>query len=87
MYIDKQKKKNDYPEGVYFGEVLHADDTILIGKDHKEVQKVLQKMEEISKEYGLSLNREKSVHLRINNNNSRVEFKNRMKMPTEEDTT
>ena len=53
------EKREDYPEGVELGEVLYADDTILIGKDHKEVQKVLQKIQEISKEYGLSLNKEK----------------------------
>ena len=97
------EKRNDYPEGVDFGEVLYADDTILIGKDHKEVQKVVQKIEEISKEYGLSLNREKCVHLRMpieedklrkmqmtaeeKDNDCRVKFKNGMKMPTEEDTT
>ena len=82
----ERRKKNDYPEGVDFGEVLYADDTILIGKSHKKVQKVLQEIEEASKEYGLTLNKEKCIHLRINNNN-RVEFRNKMKMPTEEDTT
>ena len=45
------EKSNDYPEGVDFGEVLYADDTVLIGKDHREVQKVLQKIERISQEY------------------------------------
>ena len=61
-----EEKRTDYPEGVDFGEVLYADDKILIGKSHKEVQKVLQKIEEASKEYGLTLNKEKCVHLRIN---------------------
>ena len=44
------ERRNDYPEGVDFGKVLYADGTILIGKDHKEVQKVLQKIEGFSQE-------------------------------------
>ena len=80
------EKREDYPDGVDFGEVLYADDTILVRKDPKEVQKVLQNFEEVSKEYGLSLNKEKCVHLRISNN-SRFEFKDKMKMPNEDDTT
>ena len=36
------EKRKDYPEGVGFGEVLYADDTILIGTDPQKVQKVLQ---------------------------------------------
>ena len=80
------EERTDYPEGVDFGEVLYANDTILIGKDHKKVQKVFQRIEETSKEYGLTLNKEKCVNLTINNEN-RVEFRDKMKMPTEEDTT
>ena len=80
------EKRKDYPEGIDFGEVLYADDTILIGKDAEEVQKVLQKIEEVSKEYGLILNKGKVIHLRINNEN-RVEFKDKKQMPTEDDTT
>ena len=80
------EQRKDYPEGIDFGEVLYADDTILIGKSSKEVQKVLQKIKEVSKKYGLALNKDKCVHLRINNTN-RVEFKDKKKMPTEEDTT
>ena len=82
----QEEKRNDYPEGVDVGEVLYAGDTILIGKSHKEVQKVLQEIEKVSKEYGLTLNKEKCIHLRIDNNN-RVEFRDKMIMPTEEDTT
>ena len=51
--------RNHYVDGINFGEVLYADDTILLGKEHKEVQKVLHRIEEISKQYGLALNREK----------------------------
>ena len=80
------ERREYYPEGVDFGEVLDADDTILIGKNHKEVQKVLQEIEDISKEYGLTLNKEKCIHSRINNN-SRVEFSDIMMMATEGDTT
>ena len=80
------EQRTDYPEGINFGEVLYADETILIGKDAKEVQKVLQRIEEISKTYGLALNKDKCVHLRINNR-SRVKFKDGKQMPTEEDTT
>ena len=79
------EKRKDYPEGIDFGEVLYADDTILSGKDAKQVQKVLQKIEEVSREYGLTLNKEKCVHLRISNNN-RVEHKDKKQMPVEDDT-
>ena len=64
--------------------MLYADDTVLLGKNHEEVQRVSHKIEETSKQYGVTLNREKCVHPRINNN-SRVAFNNNMKMPTEED--
>ena len=37
------EKGTDYPEGVDFGEVLYADDTILIGKNAKEVEKVFER--------------------------------------------
>ena len=50
------------------------------------MKKVLHGTEETSKQHGLGLNREKCVHLRINNT-SRVEFNNKARMPTEEDTT
>ena len=74
------QKRVDYPNGVDFGEVLYAGDTILIGKDPEEVQKVLQKIE-VSKECGLSLNKDKCVHLRISSN-SRVELKDKQRCPT-----
>ena len=80
------ERRTDYPDGIDFGEVLYADDTILIGKDAKKVQRVLQRIEEISKTYGLALNKDKCVHLRINNR-KRVKFKDGKQMPTEEDTT
>ena len=37
------EKREDYPNGVDFGEARYADDAILIGKNHEEVKKVLQK--------------------------------------------
>ena len=71
-------QRTDYPNGVNFGEVPYANDTILLGKDHKEVQKVFHWIEEVSKHYGLALNKGKCVHLRINNA-SRVNLKNNVK--------
>ena len=40
----QEDKREDYPEGVDFGEVLYADDTILIGTDHKELERILRKI-------------------------------------------
>ena len=80
------EKRTDYLEGVDFGEVLYADDTILIGKNAKVAGKVLQKIEETFKEYGISPNKDKCVHVRINNK-SRVKSNDDMEISTEEDTT
>ena len=47
MYMYMCMCTESYPNGVDFGEVLYAEDAILIGKNHEEVQKVLQKIEDL----------------------------------------
>ena len=39
---DEMPDRNDLPDNVDFREVLYADDTILIGKDHTKITQALQ---------------------------------------------
>ena len=44
VVADRKKtseERGDFQENVEFGEVLHADDTILLGKEHENVDKNL----------------------------------------------
>eukprot|EP00973_Karenia_brevis_P075723 10523062-Karenia_brevis.AAC.1 len=55
------------PIGLDQNAVFYADDTILVGTQPRELQKVLHAIEAISKDYGLRLNEKKCEHVAINN--------------------
>eukprot|EP00973_Karenia_brevis_P092619 12413267-Karenia_brevis.AAC.1 len=77
-------EKSDKPNGVGFTEVLYADDTILLGKDPKQIQEALHNIEDHSKKYGLALNTNKCTHLRFNSIKG-ITYKDKTKMPIEEE--
>ena len=46
------EKRKDYPEGIYFGAVFYADDTILIGKKQKKYKKCYKKLKKYQRSMG-----------------------------------
>eukprot|EP00973_Karenia_brevis_P017892 2458195-Karenia_brevis.AAC.1 len=80
------EERSDKPNGVDFAKVLYADDTILLGKDPKQIQQTLHKIEDHSKKYGLALNKDKCMHLRFNSIR-RMVYKDNTKIPIEEEAT
>ena len=67
VYADfKKLRTHGSFDGVPFWELLYADDTILVGKNTKDLQKYLQKIEEHAEYYGLQLNKAKCCMIRMN---------------------
>ena len=56
---------DDTPEYITTREILHADDTILLGSNAQQRQYYLRNVVECGKNYGLQLNWDKAVLLRI----------------------
>ena len=71
---------------VDFSNILYADDTFLVGKHSRELNKILHAIEKHSSRYGMKLNKGKCVYLNMNNNNN-IKFKDGSVMPRENEAT
>ena len=58
--------KNKHPRGFPFTDILYADDTLLISKSARHLSTFLHTLEKVAKQYGLTLNRSKTVHIPMN---------------------
>ena len=65
LEISQETKENRLPR-IDFDSVYYADDTILFSRDKKSLEELLEPFENISRSYGLKLNREKRVALNMN---------------------
>ena len=69
---------------VDFSNILYADDTFLIGKRSRELNKILWAIEKHSSRYGMRLNKKKCIYINMNVKN-RIRLKDGMAMPTAEE--
>ena len=61
---------NNRIPGVDFDMVCYADDTILFSRSNRGLNELLSLTEQVSKQYGLHLNRGKCVAIPMNNDGS-----------------
>ena len=69
------KKKGGVIDGLNITEMLYADDTLLVLKDHKSASKLLQEVEKESRYYNMKLNEDKCECIAMNHN-KQVQFTN-----------
>ena len=67
---------------VDFSNILYADDTFLIGRHSRELNKTLAAIEKYSARYGMRLNKKKCIQINMNNNNN-IKFSDGMPMKKE----
>ena len=60
--------------------ILYADDTFLVGKHSRELNKILWAIEKHSERYGMKLNKTKCVYVNMNNNKN-IKYKDGTAMP------
>ena len=60
---------NSRLDGVNFDRVYYADDTLLLATTTYATNKLLKEIEEVSRQYGLCLNRSKCCFIAMNGNN------------------
>ena len=65
LEVSQDTKDNRLPR-VDFDSVYYADDTILLSRDKKSLEELLELIERISRSYALKLNRGKCVALNRN---------------------
>ena len=58
------KKKT--PRGFPYSDILYADDTLLMGRSAKHLATLLHTLQKTAIEYGMHLNKSKTVHIPIN---------------------
>ena len=71
---------------VDFSNILYADDTFLVGKHSRELNKILHAIEKHSLRYGMKLNKNKCVYINMNCNNQ-IKFQDGTHMPNETEAT
>ena len=71
---------------VDFSNILYADDTFLVGKHSRELNKILWAIEKHSGRHGMKLNKKKCVYINMNNKNN-SKFTDGTTMPREEEAT
>ena len=54
-------------ENLNFSEIFYADDTLIFGRNPKEIEKILHAAEKHSARYGMKLNRKKCITINMNN--------------------
>ena len=69
---------------VDFPNILYADDTFLIGRRSRKLNKILWAIEKHSSRYGMRLNKKKCVYINMNVKN-RIKFKDGTAMPMAEE--
>ena len=64
------KLPNDYkkktPRGFPYNDILYADDTLLLGRSAKHLTTLLHVLQKTATEYGMHLNKSKTVHIPLN---------------------
>ena len=61
-------------DGIYFSEILYADDTLIFGANTQCINRLLHAIERHSEYFGLKLNYDKCVNLTANQRVSSVRF-------------
>jgi hypothetical protein len=72
--VEMVQRTDDYKQAILEGgipntdllELLYADDTMIISKKTKSMEKILHRLEQFAPHFGLTFNRTKCVHLRLN---------------------
>ena len=66
--LGNQPDTGDLPQYVLTSDLLYADDTVLIGTDAAVLQRHMHLISAVGQAYGLELNVDKTVLLRIRHN-------------------
>ena len=72
--VEMVQRTDDYNKAIREGgipntellELLYADDTMIISKKASSIETILQRLEQFAPHFGLTFNRTKCVHLRLN---------------------
>ena len=67
-------KQEEPIAGIYFAEVLYADDTLLFGTHIYIIIKFLKEIQEESETYNIKFNLGKCINLTLNRNQSSIKF-------------
>lgn len=78
--------RNNRVPGCWFDMVYYADDTILLSTDTKAIHELLKLTQEMSNKYGLNLNMDKCVAIKMNTEET-IKFPNGTELKTEKQTT
>ena len=78
--LNTRKQLEPIP-GIYFSEVLYADDTLIFGDHTASINKLLKEIETESLYYNLRLNYDKCINLTTNRTTSTIKFQNGTKVP------
>lgn len=78
--------KNNRVPGCCFDMIYYADETILISTDTKAINELLKLTQEMSRKYGLNLNMDKCVAIKLNTE-GKISFPNGNELKTEERAT
>ena len=65
---------------IKYAQLMYADDVVLFGKKRKQVQTILNRLEETAARYGLRLNGGKCAHMHMNTT-KRLIFNNGQQVP------